>query len=160
MPDARAHRIVVAAFSAPSHETMRCISECMPADGSVTVICPEVVNMPEGPFHKRFIRGHPGTAALLQQAGLDNADSVLLSGMQDWADTEADIQVCIPTVLCYTGTSCAPLDLHDCKHQIIFMIANIRSQTIACTWLSWTLSKFLHRALYFPNLKACNVHEN
>lgn len=49
--------------------------------------------MPAGKFHKRFIKGHPGTATLLQRAGLDTADSLLLSGMHDWDDTEADIQV-------------------------------------------------------------------
>ena len=95
MPDARARNIVVAAFAAPSEDTLRCISECMPSDGSLTIICPESVDMPAGRFRKRFIRGHPGTAALLQHAGLDTADSLLLSGMHDWGKSEADIQVCL-----------------------------------------------------------------
>lgn len=92
-PDARARNVVVAAFAAPSEDTLRCISECMPSDGSLTIICPEAVKMPAGRFRKQFIKGHPGTAALLRRAGLDTADSLLLSGMHDWEDTEADIQV-------------------------------------------------------------------
>lgn len=94
VPDARAHNIVLAAFATPSEDMLTCLSESMPDKGSLTIICPEPVKMPTGKFRKRFIKGHPSTAALLHDAGLDSADSVLLAGMHDWEDTEADIQVC------------------------------------------------------------------
>eukprot|EP00892_Ulva_mutabilis_P008060 jgi/Ulvmu1/5626/UM023_0165.1 len=92
-PDARAQNIIVAAFQPPSVDTLRCLGDSMPPKGSLTIICPENVKMPAGSFRKRFIKGHPGTTALLQEAGLGSADSVLLAGMHDWEDTEADIQV-------------------------------------------------------------------
>eukprot|EP00892_Ulva_mutabilis_P008063 jgi/Ulvmu1/5629/UM023_0168.1 len=92
-PDARAHNIIVAAFAPPSDETLSCLGGSMPHKGSLTIICPEPVKMPSGRFRKRYIKGHPGTAALLQEAGLDSADSLLLSGMHEWGNSEADIQV-------------------------------------------------------------------
>lgn len=37
--------------------------------------------------------GHPGSGELLKKAGIEHADSLLLVGLHDYQDTEADIQV-------------------------------------------------------------------
>jgi len=83
----------VAAFAEPSEDTLNCLGKSMPDNGSLTIICPDAVKMPPGKFRKRFIKGHPGTSALLRDAGIDTADSLLLAGMHDWGKSEADIQV-------------------------------------------------------------------
>ena len=37
--------------------------------------------------------GHPGSGELLRKAGIEHADSLLIVGLHDYQDTEADIQV-------------------------------------------------------------------
>jgi hypothetical protein len=37
--------------------------------------------------------GHPGNGELLKKAGIEHADSLLIVGLHDYEDVEADIQV-------------------------------------------------------------------
>jgi hypothetical protein len=45
--------------------------------------------------------GHPGNGELLKKAGIEHADSLLIVGVHDYDDVEADIQVsCMLRVSC------------------------------------------------------------
>lgn len=42
----------------------------------------------------RWVQGHPASATMLAQAGAAGADTVMVAGIDDWDDEEADVQVC------------------------------------------------------------------
>jgi hypothetical protein len=82
----------------------------------------------------RWLEGHAASAAVLAASGAAAADSVMIAGIDNWDDEEADVQACsapCPFQLC-CGFS---LELHAC------MLA-----MCSCQVLSWNI----------PADKACN----
>ena len=92
VPDVRARKVIVAAFGKPNYESLRVLGSTMPRGSTMTVISEEKVDIPRGHFDVKWVRGHPASASVLEKAGAASADSFLVAGIEDWDDTEADIQ--------------------------------------------------------------------
>ena len=106
VPDVRARKVIVAAFGKPNYESLRVLGSTMPRGSTMTVISEEKVDIPRGHFDVKWVRGHPASASVLQKAGAASADSFLVAGIEDWDDTEADIQA--------RAKRCRLSDLSEC----------------------------------------------
>jgi hypothetical protein len=94
IPEVRSSKVIVAAFDAPNPETLQVLAQSLPKGSTLTVVSEEKVMIPNGKFKGRWVKGHPESASSLLKAGLAEADSFLVAGVDGWTDTEADIQVC------------------------------------------------------------------
>eukprot|EP01025_Chloroclados_australasicus_P028936 TRINITY_DN2872_c0_g1_i1.p1 TRINITY_DN2872_c0_g1~~TRINITY_DN2872_c0_g1_i1.p1 ORF type:complete len:296 (+),score=44.91 TRINITY_DN2872_c0_g1_i1:95-889(+) len=89
-PDMRCKHVIVAAFGEVKQEELDRLKKAMPRGGTVTV----VTDVPQARKDRvRWVNGHPASLKVLENAGIHKADAVLIAGMDDWGDTEADIQV-------------------------------------------------------------------
>lgn len=86
--------IIVAAFDQLTHNEIESLTKTIPPDGTITVVSQTEVHVPEGEWSSKWIQGHPGSGTVLEQAGLANADTLLIAGLEKWTNTEADVQVC------------------------------------------------------------------
>lgn len=91
--DVRARNVIVAAFDTPDPNTLAVLARSMPRGGKLTVVSQKQVRIPGGDFKRRWIKGHPASASAIRRAGISEADSLLIAGVGDWDDTDADMQV-------------------------------------------------------------------
>ena len=105
-PDVRSKHIILANYGTLPEGVLGMLLHMSPSNGKVTVIAETEVNDPRQQSHAEpqngaeqaacafeWCQGHPSAAKTLRSAGVAQADALVVAGIDDWTDEEADMQV-------------------------------------------------------------------